>query len=213
MESNINIYIIYLDTTSEKINGNIKSFNIDGSNEDFDVKSLPENLKECNIEPNTNHMKLKDEEKSNDGCKSLQNKEIHNYQNNNTNKLCDIICTNGNLSKTSHCEINQINSQDQNACDLNCNNSMSIQYKKYEKDMYQFCQNLKLELEKFDYVLNDQPTIKHIAHLEIEASKKKDLENVVTEFENDRINSPDPFLFVSELNTFIHDFNNLNLIE
>lgn len=157
---------------------------------------------------NTNNNALNRKQESDDCCKSLQDKEINNCLNNNSNKHCDIVCTNVNLS---HHEINLKNLPDQDSFNSNLNDLKEIKCKLYNKDIHQFCQNLKLELEKFDYLLNDQPTIKHIAHLEIEASKKKDLENVVTEFENKRINSPNPLVFIAELKTFICDFNHLNL--
>lgn len=76
---------------------------------------------------------------------------------------------------------------------------------KCEKEINQFYQNIKSEIEKFND-FNDQSSIKHIAHLEIEASKKKELEQIVAEFESKRIISPDPFSFIAELKTFIHDF-------
>lgn len=69
--------------------------------------------------------------------------------------------------------------------------------------MYKLRESLKSELEKVKCSLNDSKTVKHVAHLEFEASKKKDLENIVMEFESKRINSPDPFSFSAELKTFI----------
>lgn len=170
------------------------------------MESLPENVNKYNTNNNT---ASNDKQESNDCCTLPQNKEINNCLNNNSNEQCDIICTNVNLS--SHHELNLKNSLDQNSYNSNFNDPNEIKCKPYIKDVHQFCQNLKLELEKFNYLLNDQPTIKHIAHLEIEASKKKELENVVTEFENKRINSPSPFVFITELKTFICDFSHLNL--
>jgi len=98
-------------------------------------------------------------------------------QNNNTNISCDIVC------------INDIDSE------------------KYKAEVHQFCQNLKSELSKFNNFLNEPTTVKHVAHLEIEASKKKELENIVAEFENKRISSPNPFSFVAELKTFIRNYD------
>lgn len=211
-------HVLYnLDTINEKLNDSIKSLNIEESKEkdenldtEINVKSINENLKECTFNNNINHIELNDKEKLN-CCKSPQDKEIDNCQNNNTNKCYDTVCTNGNLSKISPHKTNMINSPDTNSSDSNLNDSVDIKCKQFKKDLYQFCQTLKLELEKFD--INDQPTIKHIAHLEIEASKKKELENVVIEFENERINSPNPFLFLTELKTIIHDFDPLDLMK
>lgn len=215
-------FLFNLGTINEKLNDSTKSSDIKGSKEEIEnivnldnevelkvneiiVKSSPENIKKYNTNNNTNYTPLNDKQESNDCCKSSQNKEINNYLNNNTTKHCDIVCTNDNLF---HHKINLKNSPDQNSYDLK-----DIECKQYKKDFHQFCQNLTLELEKFDYLLNDQPTIKHIAHLEIEASKKKELENVVAEFENKRINAPNPFLFITQLKTFINDFKHLSLTE
>lgn len=95
-----------------------------------------------------------------------------------------------------------------------CTNNISTkichdEIEKCKTEAHQLIQYLELELEKFYGYSNGQPVVKHVAHLEIEASKKKDLELVVAEFENKRINSPHPFLFLGELKTFIHNFDQL----
>ncbi|XP_027854379.1 gem-associated protein 5 isoform X3 [Aphis gossypii] len=108
---------------------------------------------------------------------------------------------------------NDIKSLTENIKECNINNSTNFNELctvnknkiKFEKEINQFYQNIKSEIEKFNN-FNDQSSIKHIAHLEIEASKKKELEQIVAEFESKRINSPDPFSFIAELKTFIHDF-------
>lgn len=167
-----------------------------------DIKSLTENMEECNINNSTNINELctgKDKEKSNDSCMSLQSKKKKKL-NNNTNKNCDIVNA-INIST----KINEVNLEKQNSF-TNLNNFLVNNNKiKFEKEINQFYQNIKSEIEKFND-FNDQSSIKHIAHLEIEASKKKELEQIVAEFESKRINSPDPFSFIAELKTFIHDF-------
>jgi hypothetical protein len=167
-----------------------------------DIKSLTENMKECNIDNSTNVNDLcahKDQEESNDYCISLQSKEINNLLNNNTNKNCDTAYTNDNSTK-----INEANLEKQNSC-TNSKDLLVKENEKCKKEIYQFYQNIKSEIEKFNHP-NDQSPVKHIAHLEIEASKKKELEQIVVEFESKRINSPDPFSFIAELKTFIYDF-------
>lgn len=168
------------------------------------VKSLTENMKECNIDKSTNFNKVygdKEQEESKNFRMSVQYKEINNLQNsNNTNTDCDVVCTNDNSTK-----IQEINLE-KNKSLTNSNDLFVMESEKCKNEVYQFYQNLKSEIEKFD-CLNDQSPVKHIAHLEIEASKKKELEQIVSEFENKRINSPNPFLFIAELKTFIHDFD------
>lgn len=159
-------------------------------------------MKECNIDNNTNCNMLCEQEESNDCIMSLQNKEMNNLQNNNINTTCDIDCTNDNSTKLL---LEETNSSDiHNTC-TNSNDSLVVEHERCKKEVYKFYQYLKSELEKFDY-LNDQSPIKHIAHLEIEASKKKEHEQIVADFENKRINSPNPFSFLAELKTFVHDF-------
>jgi len=168
-----------------------------------DIKSLTENMKECNINNSTNFNELstsKDKEKSNDSCMSLQSKKKKTKLNNKTNKNCNIV----NVINIST-KINEVNLETQNSF-TNLNNILVNKNKiKFEKEINQFYQNIKSEIEKFND-FNNQSSIKHIAHLEIEASKKKELEQIVAEFESERINSPDPFLFIAELKTFIHEF-------
>lgn len=156
------------------------------------VKSLTENMKECNIDDITN--KLEHGESN-----SLQNKEINNLENNNNaNTDCDVVCTNDNPTK-----IHKIHLEENNS--LANSNNLLVKRETCKKEVYQFYQNLKSEINKFN--LNDQSPVKHIAHLEIEASKKKELEQIVTEFENKRINSPNPFSFIAELKKCIHDLD------
>jgi len=160
-------------------------------------------MKECNINNSTSFNKLCARNEHNDSNESyiLQNKEIKNVQNNNnTNINCDIVSTNDNSTK-----IHEINLENHNSF-TNSNNLIVMENEKCKKEVYTFYKNLKLEIEKFDY-LNDQPSVKHIAHLEIEASKKKELEQIVAEFESKRINSPNPFSFIAELKTFISDLD------
>jgi len=202
------LFVYVLDTTNEEFNGCIKSIVnkecekiventkvLNGKIEltleanETNMKSITENLQECDIN-NTN-------------CKLSQNKETNNYQNNNTNINCDIVCTNGNLTKIMHNKENLSTS-----CISNYDNSNNSS-EKCEAEVYQFYQNLKSQLSKFNYFLNEPTLVKHVAHLEIEASKKKELENMVTEFENKRINSPNPFSFLAELKTFIHNYESV----
>lgn len=167
-----------------------------------DIKSLTENMKECYINNSTNFNELctgKYKEKSNESCMSLQSKK-EKKTNNNTNKNYDIVNA-INIST----KINEVSLEKQNSF-INLNNFLVNKNKiKFEKEINQFYQNIKSEIERFND-FNDQSSIKHIAHLEIEASKKKELEQIVAEFESKRINSPDPFSFIVELKTFIHDF-------
>lgn len=158
------------------------------------MKCLTENMKECNIDI-TDCNKLEQEE-SNDCSMSIQNEEINNLQNNNNaNTDCDIVCTHDNSTEI-HLEKN--NSFE------NMNDLLVMEREKCKAEIYQFYQNLKTDIEKFNLIEPESP-IKYIAHLEIEASKKKKLEQIVAEFENKRIDSPNPFSFISELKTFIHD--------
>lgn len=217
-----NIFNFNLDTINIELNGCNKSLNnleIESTNLDHiknqltsevstsDVKLLKENIEECSIIDNINCNELctEDEyEEPNNTFNSRQNMEINNYQNNNTNNNCDIICTNGeNSTKIPHKEEHLTKSSAKNATDTD----------KCKKEVALFCNNLKSELEHLNYILNDESTIKHVAHLEIEASKKKGLENIVADFESLRISSPNPFLFVTELKTFIRDFDFNNLIK
>uniref|UniRef100_A0A2H8TR50 Gem-associated protein 5 n=1 Tax=Melanaphis sacchari TaxID=742174 RepID=A0A2H8TR50_9HEMI len=200
-------------TVNEELIGCIKSTTSEEENENTelldskvitskanDTKSLIENMKECNINSSINFNKLcveKDQEKSND-CISLQNKEINNLLNN-TNKNGDIIHTNNET------KINEVNLEKQNSF-TNLDDKLVMQKIKFKKKIYQFYQNIKSEIENLN-CLNDQSSVKYIAHLEIEASKKKEFEQIVAEFESKRINSPNPFLFIAELKTFIHDFD------
>jgi len=132
---------------------------------------------------------------------SLQNKEINNFQNNNNNANtdCDIVRTNDDPTK-----IHEIRLEENNSLP-NSNDLLIIERETCKKGVYQLYQNLKSKIEKFN--LNDQSPVKHIAHLEIEASKKKELEQIVAEFENKRINSPNPFSFIAELKKCIHDLD------
>jgi len=122
---------------------------------------------------------------------------------------CDIVgISNNNCSESFGSKL-----KESNHC---CTNNISTkicqdEIEKCKIEVHQFIQYLELELKKFYGYLNDQPVVKHVAHLEIEASKKKDLELVVAEFENKRINSPDPFLLLGELKTFIRDFDRLSV--
>lgn len=158
------------------------------------MKSLTENMKECNIDNITDCNKLEQEE-SNDCCMLIQNKEIHYLQNNNNAITdCDIVCTNDDSTK-----VHEINNSFENTNDL-----LVMEREKCKAEIYQFYQNLKTEIDKFNLIEPESP-VKYIAHLEIEASKKKELEKIVTEFENKRIDSPNPFSFIAELKTFIHN--------
>jgi hypothetical protein len=162
----------------------------------INVNCLTENLKVCNIvnDSNTN------EKEKLDSDKFLQNKEVLNCQNNNFNKSCDITFDIINSTKV-------VSSIEKNSSELNgCSNLNNSNEKESEckRIVYEFYQNLKLEIDKFNHILNDQPSVKHISHLNIEASIKKELENTVMEFENKRINSPNPFPILVELKTFIN---------
>lgn len=92
---------------------------------------------------------------------------------------------------------------------LNLNDIILVEKEKCKKEVYHFIQYLKIKLEKFNDFLVDQPVVKHVAHLEIEASKKKNLENFVAEYESNCINSPNPFLFIADLKKFICSFDQL----
>lgn len=165
---------------------------VNGSN----VRLLKENIEESSIVGNINCNKLCTEDEYEE-----PNNTFNSTQNNNTNDNC-IVNTNGqDLTQISH-EVNLNNSSTQNVCSANASDS-----DKYKIEVSLFCKNLKSELELLNFILHDESTIKHVAHLEIEASKKKKLENIVAEFENIRISSPNPFLFVAELKTFIRDFD------
>lgn len=136
---------------------------------------------------------------------SSQNIEINYYLNNNTKTSSDIVCINGNSTKISQ-EMNLTTQSEQNLCS-DSNETVEIENEKCKNELRQFCQNLILELEKFNCSSTDQSTFKHVAHLGIEASKKKELENVVTDFENKRISSPNPFSFVAELKKCFDDLD------
>lgn len=201
-----------IDSINEELIGCIKSIKSEEENENTEildskviitskanelnqVKSLTENMKECNIDHITNFNKSEHEESN-----SLQNKQINNLQNNNNvNTDCDIVCTNDNPTK-----IHEMNLKENNYL-ANSNDLLVMERETCKKEVYQFYQNLKSEIEKFN--LNDQSPVKHIAHLEIEASKKKELEQIVAEFENKWINSPNPFSFIAELKKCIHDLD------
>lgn len=106
-------------------------------------------------------------------------------------------CTNGNSKEELH-----------DSHFSNLNDIFLVEKEKCKIKVYQFIQYLKTELEKFNDFLIDQP-VKHVDYLQIEASNKKNLENFVTEYESNRINSPNPFLFVADLNTFTCGFDQL----
>lgn len=126
--------------------------------------------------------------------------------NNNCAELCvsdkqeefNHCCTNGNSKEALH-----------NLHFSNVNDIDLVEKEKCKKKVYQFIQYLKIELEKFNDFLIDQPVVKHVAYLQIEASRKKNLEKFVTEYESNRINSPNPFLFVADLKTFTCSFDQL----
>lgn len=162
-----------------------------------DVKCIVENLKKCNVTIDTNS----NQKEKSDLDEPIQNKAIDNYQNNNTNKNCDITCANVNLTKEES-DLEKISSK-QNGCS---NSPVRKESENCKRVMLEFYQNLKFEIEKFNHILNSQPTIKHVAHLDIEASIKKELENTVAEFENKRINSPNPITILVELRTFLDQF-------
>ncbi|XP_050548887.1 uncharacterized protein LOC126910389 isoform X2 [Daktulosphaira vitifoliae] len=65
-------------------------------------------------------------------------------------------------------------------------------------NLIKFFQNIVLIIHKFNGLLN-KPSIQHVAHLEIQASKKKKLENVVSEFVAKRVNAPDSIVFLKKL--------------
>jgi len=206
---NFNIGII-----NEELIGCVKSIKSEAENENIEIldsevvitsktnelkymKSLTENMKECNIYNITNCNKLEQEE-LNDCCMSIQNKEINNLQNNNNaNTDCDIVCTNDNSTKIHELHLEKNNSFE------NKNDLVVMEREKCKVEIFQFYQNLKTEIEKFNLI--EQLPVKYVAHLEFEASRKKELEQTVAEFENKRIDSPNPFSFIAELKTFIHD--------
>lgn len=161
-----------------------------------------------------------------DNTKVLNDKQDSIFKDNATSmkslieniKTCDIVgnnnciepCVSDKQEEFNHCCTNG-NSKEA-LFDLhfsNLNDIVLVEKEKCKKKVYQFIQYLKTELEKFNDVLIDQPVVKHVAHLEIEASKKKNLENFVAEFEGSRINSPNPFLFVADLKTFTCSFDQL----
>lgn len=159
------------------------------------VNCLTENLKICNIVNSTN------ENEKLDSDEFRQNKELRNCQNNNSNRICGITCASNNSTKL---ESNiEKNSSEQNGC-LNLNNSDEKESENCKRVVYEFYQNLKLDIDTFNHILNDRPSVKHIAHLDIEASIKKELENTVLEFENKRINSPNPIAILIEVRNFIN---------
>lgn len=161
------------------------------------VKFLIENLKKCNIVNDTNS---NEQEKPNSD-ESHQNMEKDNYQNNNFDKTCDITCANVNSTEVES-NIEKNNVSEQNGCS-SPNKPVGKESENCVRVVYEFYQDLKLEMEKFNHILNDLPTVKHVAHLDIEASIKKELENTVIEFENKRVNSPNLITILVELRTFI----------
>lgn len=193
-----------LDTINEKFNKSVDSVeeckNVTESNNDIldskieltsitnetDIKLLTENIKNYTIVNNTNCSVL---------CTSDKQEEL-DYGSNlpediktTLNQNDDIVCTNGLTEKSQNYENKNI---DESKMKSRCKTAVQQLY-----------QSLKSELENNNCFLNDSNTVKHVAHLEIEASKKKELENIVMEFESKRINSPDPFSFSTELKTFI----------
>jgi len=159
------------------------------------VESLNDDLNiACNISSNNKlcqSNKLVDLKKHT----SPQNNEINNYQNKNTNK--------------NHDSSIDIPDDEIHLCDTtdSCN-PLVIKNENCKKEVNQFCDNINLEFEKFNDYFNVQ-IVQNVAHLGIEASRKKELEAIVTDFENKRINSPNPFVIVAELKVFIRDFNEL----
>ncbi|VVC34354.1 WD40/YVTN repeat-like-containing domain,WD40-repeat-containing domain,Quinoprotein alcohol [Cinara cedri] len=147
--------------------------------------------------PNHKLYALKNQEESSYFCKSLQEMDINN---------CDLVYTCDRSTKTQHHTTHLINSPEQNFDYLNSNNFVRIKSEKCKKKMYTFFQNIKSELDKYNCLLNDQPIVQRVTNLEIEASKKKKLEKFMIEFENERINSPDPFLFIAVLKNYINTF-------
>lgn len=153
---------------------------------EINLNSLTENLEKCNIS-NELYAHVNQDKYGSDCQKS--------HENNNINENCNIVCTNGNST-------NLMNSPDHDPC----SDYVDVENEKCKKEVNQFYQNLKSEFEKFCNNSSNRSPIKHIAHLEIEASKKKELENIVINFLNKRIDSPNPYIFIAELNMFIHDF-------
>lgn len=191
------ILIIYnLGTVNKELHRSINGVKgcIEDVIEDTEVKCLTENIKNCNLVNNTNCNDKQDE--SDCGLDSPKDVKTTLNQNNNTNTNCDIVCTNGSLTKISKNNENYMSPYFSNIGESDIKSKCKI-------EVYKLYQTLKSDLEKIIYSLNDSETVKHVAHLEFEASKKKDLENIVMEFERKRINSPDPFSFSAELKTFI----------
>lgn len=127
-------------------------------------------------------------------------------KNDENNKNYDLLSTNDNSSIPDH-EINSTNSSKHNAYSTELNNL--IEFEKCKQKIHYFFQNVETELKKYHNCLNGEPTVNYVAHLETEASKKKDLLTIVEEFEKKRINSPNPFLFIEELMNTIHEFDQL----
>lgn len=175
----------------------------------IDGQSLSENAMEyCNIdnkkECESNELCVPIKEGESIGfCKFPQDEQI----NNNANSSCSIVCKNGNLTKLSCYEIDLKKSSEPNP-----KNTVDIEMSENEKckaEVHQFYQNLKLELRKYQHFFKDKPAVKHVAHLEIEASKKKEFEIVVSKFEKKRVDSPNPFLFVEELKNCVYELDQI----
>lgn len=204
--------IYNLDSMNKESNGNSTSINCKfDSKEKLDIfydksespseinqyndKSLIESSKECDATVNNNHSEpsVRDKQKESKYCSTLS-----------PNEKVNTICTNGNSTETLSQETNLIQSLEKMSLSFN-SPSVMLEIEKCKKEMIQFLQKLKIEFEKYLNLLSDSTTVKHVAHLEIEASKKKELENIVTEFEKRRISSPNPFLFMAELEKFIQN--------
>lgn len=159
------------------------------------LRSLVESIRKCDMTDNHN-----------DNNSNIHNepKKFNNYCSTNNNNT---FGSNGSSTEIPCHETNIINSLEKISHFFNSSSSVMIKIEKCKKEILQFHLNLRTELEKYPNFHNDSTAIKHVAHLEIEASKKKELDNIVIEFENRRINSPNPFLFVAEMKNFFQHFD------
>ncbi|XP_050440258.1 gem-associated protein 5-like isoform X2 [Adelges cooleyi] len=75
------------------------------------------------------------------------------------------------------------------------------------KEFDTFFQSLTSVINKFQD-LDIKCSVQHIAHFEMEASRKRNLENIVSDFQNKRVNAPNPLKFLNELQKTVSDLYN-----
>lgn len=162
------------------------------------VESLAYNLNKFNIVGNDTYKKS-----------ALNNQESdyssESYQDENMD-MCDLVNTNGSSMETQDHAINFINPEKNSAFSM-INNVVNIKNETFKRVVCGFYQNLLPEFDKYNYLFKKELIIQHDISLNKLTLKKKNLDNLIAEFENQRINSPDPFLFIMMLKNYFHTIN------